>query len=118
MTRTGIYHDAGSAFLTDRENVIEHGDCWLSLCGWDGGGCGIRNMTVIHNYIPTAEVKRLHPVCCCHGTNINGDHSSGSAGTSLAPFVVAANIEVKGAMPDWPPEAVEIMESAGTLSAA
>jgi hypothetical protein len=108
----GIYHDAGSAFLVDTKNVIERGDCWLSLCGWSPDGCGIRNMSVHGNFIPTAEAKRLDPVCCCHGENING-HSSGAAGTSVAPFVVAANIEVQGATPVWPAEAVAIMKNAG-----
>ena len=112
----GIYHDAGSAFMIDSQNVIDHGDCWLSLCGWDPTGCGIHNMTVVDNFVPTADAARLHPVCCCHGQNINGQ-SSGTAGTSLAPAVVAANVEVKGATPDWPSEALSIIRNAGVITA-
>eukprot|EP01052_Picozoa_sp_SAG31_P013439 SAG31_NODE_807_length_11929_cov_4.015638_4_plen_203_part_00 len=109
----GVYHDAGSAFLTDRENVIDRGDCWLSLCGWDPGGCGIHNMTVKRNFIPTAEVKRLGPVCCCHGEHINGQSSVN--GSSLASVVAAANIEVKSArgVVQWPTEAANIIKQAG-----
>ena len=111
----GIYHDAGSAFIVDRENVIDNGDCWLSLCGWDPGGCGIRNMTVRGNYMPTAAVKREGPICCCHGQGING-HSSVN-GSSLADVIAGDNVEVKsaapGGAPQWPAEALEIIHSAG-----
>ena len=70
-------------------------------------------MVVQRNFIPTAEVKRLGPVCCCHGQNING-HSTVN-GSSLAPVVAAANVEVKtvDGAPQWPSQAVEIMKNAG-----
>ena len=40
LTLRGAADDAGSAFITDRDNVIDKGDCWLSLCGWSPDGCG------------------------------------------------------------------------------
>lgn len=110
-----MYHDAGSAYIIDRKNVVDQGDCWLSMCGYDPAGCGIHNLSVVNNFIPTADTKRLSPICCCHGQNINGQ-SSGKAGTSLALRIAAANTEVKGEMPQWPPEALGIMKNAGTMS--
>jgi hypothetical protein len=113
LTLRGAADDAGSAFITDRDNVIDKGDCWLSLCGWSPDGCGIHDMTVHRNFMPTPEVERLGPVCCCHGERING-HST-TNGSSLAPVVAAANIEVKsvGGKLQWPAEAVAIMKNAG-----
>ena len=137
LTLRGAADDAGSAFITDRDNVIDKGDCWLSLCGWSPDGCGsecrigrlgpltvaaaltgpfcetVHDMTVHRNFMPTPEVERLGPVCCCHGERING-HST-TNGSSLAPVVAAANIEVKsvGGKLQWPAEAVAIMKNAG-----
>lgn len=78
----------------------------------------VHDMVVERNFVPTAEVNRLGPVCCCHGQNIN-NHSTVN-GSSLAPVVAAANVEVKSVAgaPQWPTEAVNIMKNAGVRKIA
>lgn len=102
----GIYHDQGSAYFLNSNNVVATTDCWISMCGYDGAGCDIHDLHVSANFITDVEAASLRDVCCCHGQNING-HSSGSAGTQLAPVVAAANVVVNGSR--WPAAALQVI---------
>lgn len=89
----GLYHDQGSQHFTDRENVLQHTDCWLSMNPPDD-----RDISLYQNYYENNSSN----ICVAHYPASN--HNTLHANVYVAPGS------------EWPAAAKAIMSNAGLSS--